>query len=114
MVLSNMTDKRKIANRNKARGKKYQTTVADMTGGKNIGSLGGEDVMHNQYSIEAKTRKKFVAENWMLQAEANNDDNKVCVVFVHINGKRHENDLVLMRYKDWINISPPDKGKVKV
>jgi len=106
--------KRKTANRNKARGKKYQTTVAGMTGGKNIGSLGGEDVMHNQYSIEAKTRKKFVAENWMQQAEKNNSDDKVPIVFVHVVGKRHDSDLVLMRYKDWVKLSPPDSNKVKV
>jgi hypothetical protein len=57
-----MTTKRKIALGNKRRGKAYQKKIESMVGGRNIGTLGGEDVEHETFSIEAKTRKAFVGE----------------------------------------------------
>jgi len=96
--------RRKTANRNKARGKGYQTTLAEMVNGMNIGTLGGEDVMHSTFSFEAKTRKSYTTEGMMQQAEANCPENKIPVVACHVIGKRHEDDLITMRFKDWKNL----------
>jgi len=94
--------KRETALRNKRRGKAYQTTLAELVQGMNIGTLGGEDVHHTKYSFEAKTRKKFTGENMMQQAEANCPGDKTPVVVVHVVGKRHPKDLVIMRFEDWV------------
>jgi len=40
------------------RGRAFQTKLAQMAGGVNIGTLGGEDVMHKEFSYEAKTYNK--------------------------------------------------------
>ena len=61
--------KRKLAIRNRRRGKAYQTKVAKMFDGMNVGTLGGEDVMHEYFSIEAKTQKAFVGEDLLLKTE---------------------------------------------
>lgn len=47
-----------IAVQNKARGRAFQTKLAQMSEGMNIGTLGGEDVMHKEFSYEAKTYNK--------------------------------------------------------
>jgi len=47
-----------IASRNKARGRAFQTKLAQMSEGMNVGTLGGEDVMHKEFSYEAKTYNK--------------------------------------------------------
>jgi len=94
----------KTVKRNKTK-RQYQTTVAEMIGGKNIGTLGGEDVEHPEYTVECKSLKRFAGEKVLLQAEGNNPGNRVSIGFVHILGQRHHNDVVLMRYRDWIKIS---------
>jgi hypothetical protein len=47
-----------LASKNKARGRAFQAKLAEMAGGINIGTLGGEDVMHKEFSYEAKTYNK--------------------------------------------------------
>ena len=47
-----------IAIRNKSRGRAFQAKLAEMSGGMNVGTLGGEDVMHKEFSYEAKTYNK--------------------------------------------------------
>jgi len=97
---------RKMANLNKSRGRGYQTTLAKMVQGSNIGTLGGEDVAHDWFSFEAKTRKKFVGEEMMKQAVKNNPSAlKMPVVAVHVVGEKHENDLIIMRFKDWSKLA---------
>ena len=99
-------ESRKLGNRNKHRGKGYQTTLAKMVQGANIGTLGGEDVSHDWFSFEAKTRKTFAGETIMRQAEVNNPSaKKVPVAVIHIIGEKYENDLVMMRFKDWSKLS---------
>ena len=48
---------------NKARGRAFQAKLAQMSGGMNVGTLGGEDVMHEEFSYEAKTYKKDCKSN---------------------------------------------------
>lgn len=168
-------DKRRVAIANKRRGRAFQTKLAKLTGGANIGTLGGEDVSHEEFSYEAKTYNinakskngrewkgelllipkdggkaktrfaiietdsqyfdsiimlrwmwwkevlehrlealvdfggvasrvpigKFIGNTWMDQAERNTPDAKVPVVVVHTTGRRHENDIVLIRKIYW-------------
>lgn len=70
---------------NKRRGRGYQTTLAKMVGGMNIGTLGGEDVMHDRFSFEAKTRQKGNAlETNMLLAEEYYDGKPVVVTWIGV------------------------------
>jgi len=86
---------------NKRAGRKYQTTIANIIGGKSVGTIEGQDISHEIWSVEAKKRKSFVAVNWMNQCIRNCPEGKTPVVMVHITGKRHETDLVIMTLKDW-------------
>lgn len=158
-----------LASRNKARGRAFQTKLAEMVQGMNVGTLGGEDVMHHEFSYEAKTynkkaksyggkdwmgevwlteidyglasngfsivrvngdfpnlimmrwpwwkqlieggipkdkfnanyynvaRSKFIGNSYMDQAEKNCPDSKLPVVVVHTTGRRHDQDIVLVR-----------------
>lgn len=47
-----------LCSKNKARGRAFQSKLAQMAGGINIGTLGGEDIMHDEFSYEAKTYNK--------------------------------------------------------
>ena len=47
-----------VSVKNKIRGRAFQTKLAEMAGGMNVGTLGGEDVMHDEFSYEAKTYNK--------------------------------------------------------
>ena len=96
-----MVNKKKVVIQNKRRGKAFQTKVAKMTGGRNIGTLGGEDVEHSIYSIEAKHFKTYRGESIMEQCEANCPKDKIPIAIVHLNGKRHGKDIVHMRFEDW-------------
>jgi len=90
--------------RNRDRGKDAERAVAKMLGGKRIGLMGGEDVFHPTYSIEVKSTKSFVGRKWMLQCIKNNKDNKIPMVVVHQANTRHEDDLVMIRMKDFKRI----------
>jgi len=102
-----MADKRKIVIQNKRRGRAFQAKLSKMTNGMNVGTLGGEDIKHHTYSIEAKAYKAYRGEAAMKQAEANCPENKIPVVIVHITGQRHENDIVHMRFRDWDKLANP-------
>ncbi len=58
--------------------------------------------MSDDFSVEAKERKKFVGQKFMEQAIRNCPTGKTPIVIVHILGKKHDNDLVMIRLKDWI------------
>jgi hypothetical protein len=162
---------------NKTRGRAFQTKLAEMSGGMNIGTLGGEDVMHEEFSYEAKTYKKncktnknkdwtgekvlalfdesfaksrfivlevrslgyatimllrwhwwdqllagnlnranvreairtilinkFKGNTYMNQAEKNCPDAKVPVAVVHTTGRRHVQNIVLIRQEYWYSV----------
>ena len=172
---------RKVALANKARGRAFQSKLAELTRGVNLGTLGGEDVGHVEFSYEAKTyniraksnknkpwmgevfltkvdqgysRKRFglvevasfnfdslvllrwywwnkiigdgfkkeyiymtknymkrattiemvnafIGNTYMNQSEKNCPDAKLPVVVVHTTGRRHENDIVIVRVVYW-------------
>jgi len=157
---------------NKRRGRAFQAKLAELSRGINIGTLGGEDIMHPEFSYEAKTyninapSKKgkrwtgevildrwddhyatnrlavvtlesvkfstlvllrwhwwsqlaeitqaqinqasitkvvttFVGNSYMEQAEKNCPYAKLPVVVVHTTGRRHEHDVVIVRWIYW-------------
>jgi len=88
-------------NSNKHAGRKYQSKLAKMLGGKSVGTIEGQDIEHPLWSIEAKKRKAFVACEWMDQCRRNCPDGKTPVLIVHVTGKRHNEDLVIMTLEHW-------------
>lgn len=86
--------------RNRKRAKEVERRLAKKLGGRRVGILGQEDIEHERFSIEVKSRKKFVAEAWMKQAEKN-AKGKIPIVIVHVTGKHHENDYVIIKLKDF-------------
>lgn len=86
---------------NRQRGKNTERAIAKRVNGKRVGTMGGEDIQHPWMSIEAKSRVACVVEKWMEQSERNAPDNKIPVVVVHIHGKRHDDDLICFRLKDY-------------
>jgi hypothetical protein len=88
-----------VKNRRKA--KQVERAIAKRLDGLRIGILGGEDVSTSQFSIEVKTRKKFVALSWYQQAVKNAKKNKIPLLIVHITNKHHDNDLVILSLKDF-------------
>lgn len=97
--------------RNKRAGRRYQGKLAELVGGKNIGTVGGEDIEHPLFSYEAKRRKLFVACGWLDQARRNCPEGKVPVVVCHVSGRRHRDDLVICSLGEWIDLHGPLAGK---
>jgi len=87
--------------RNKRQGKAVQKKVVESFGGVNIGTLGGEDGWHPIWSLEVKGLKKFVGTKYMAQCIKNCKPGKTPLLVVHTTGQRHEEDLVIMKRKDW-------------
>ena len=90
--------------RNRERGKDAERAVAKTLGGTRIGTMGKEDVMLPDLSVEVKSRKKFVAKGWMDQALKNCPDGKTPIVVVHISNTPYKNDMVLMRVEDFTRL----------
>ncbi len=88
-------------NKNRKRGKATESSLAKRMSAKRVGIYGGEDLKHDTWSIEVKNREKCVATGWMTQAIRNCDIFKMPMVILHINGARHDTDLVMVRLKDW-------------
>jgi hypothetical protein len=86
---------------NRTRGKNTERAIAKIVGGKRIGTLCGEDIQHDDYSIEVKNRVKSTAHGFMAQAIRNCPQGKTPMVIIHKHGDLHGNDLVCVRLKDW-------------
>lgn len=99
-----------IAQRNRRRAKKAEKAVAEIMGGVRVGIMGGEDVSCGKFSVEVKSRKKFTAEKWFLQS-CKNAKGKIPIVVIHVTGKHHDNDYVMMRLKDFMEVTNEDKQK---
>lgn len=66
-----------------------------------MGTMGAEDIhLDTPFSVECKSRKAFVAVAWMKQAERN-AKGKTPIVVVHVHGSKHDEDLVMIRMKDY-------------
>lgn len=102
------------ASKNKQRGRAFQAKLAEMSGGMNIGTLGGEDVMHDEFSYEAKTYhpkaksnkgRDWVGEKWMTEMDHGNLTLKRLIYIEH----ESEDTVVMLRWHVWeaINIYWP-------
>jgi len=97
------------ARRNRTAGKGFQTKCAKMHGGKNIGGLGGEDIEHLKFSIEAKYLVRFAGKKVMDQAIANNKNKKkITIAHVHLLNTKYEDDIIMLRLEDWMKIINSD------
>ena len=91
--------------RNRRRGKNHQRRIAKDLMGLNIGITGDIDVLTGRFAIECKSRKNFVGVKWFEQAlRGSIKHGKIPLVVVHVLGKRYENDFVLIRLKDFMNL----------
>ena len=96
-----MADKAEIARQNRKRGSRVQKKINNKFGAENVGIFGNEDGRHPDFSLETKGLKKFVGSKFMEQCEANNTRKVTPIVIVHIIGSKYENDLVMLRMKDF-------------
>lgn len=67
----------------------------------NVGTLGGEDGKHPIFSAELKKCKAFRGNAFMEQAIRNCPNEKVPMVVVHTTGRNHNDDLVIIRLRDF-------------
>ena len=88
--------------KNRQRGKDTERSLAKLLNAQRIGIMGKEDLSHPVFSYEVKSRKSFVALKWLEQSERNAlKNNKTPVLVVHVNGKNHQKDLVILSLKSW-------------
>lgn len=90
--------------RNRQRGKDIEKAVAKRFNGQRIGLFGGEDIMHTKFSIEVKSRKKFIGRKWMKQCIDNAPHDKVPIVVVHESHKPHYKDMVIISVDDFLRV----------
>ena len=93
-----------MTSKNRRRGKDAERAVAELLGGARVGLMGGEDVFHPKYSIEVKSREKFIVNKWMDQCIKNNKKNKIPLVVVHTLHKSYDDCYVCIKMKDFLNL----------
>ncbi len=85
--------------------KDHERQIAARLGGKRAGPTGrtGSDVLHDWLAIECKERKSLPA--WMKAAMKQSvdaaTDGLLPIVVWHVLGQRHDQDVVMMRLKDF-------------
>ena len=87
--------------KNKNEGKRIQKYLVERLGGKNVGTIEPQDGSHEIWSIEVKKRATFIGSTFMAQAIKNCPEGKTPLVVVHVKGQRHNEDLVMLRLKDF-------------
>lgn len=87
--------------RNRQRGKETARAIARKLGGQRLGILGGEDVSHPLFSIEVKSRVHFTGDGFLDQAERHSPADRTPIAVVHLVGRDHGKDVVLMRLADF-------------
>jgi hypothetical protein len=97
--------------KNKIRGRAFQTKLAQMSGGMNIGTLGGEDVMHDEFSYEGKTYKKNCKTNkgkdWKGEILLNKYDggySKNALVIIKVRSMEYPT-IVMLRWYWWERVT---------
>ena len=90
---------------NRTRGKQNEREIARLCGGRRVGLLGGEDVEHPIFSIECKSMNRWrLSEKWVLQVIRNCPENKVPLLWLHVKNMRHKDDLLCIRYGDFVDL----------
>lgn len=92
-------------NKNRARAYRMEKYYADLFGGLRVGTLGKEDVMHKEFSIECKERQSDsglkTMLQWFKQAESHAKD-KIALLGIHLLGKNYDDDYVVIKLKDFM------------
>ena len=106
VTMANNTKRSKVAKNNRIRGRAFEKYVAKKVKGMAIGLLNGEDVSHNLYSFECKTRKKELPEvaSWLVQATRNCPDGKTPVIVYHKTHGNHDCDIIIMKLSDFVDL----------
>ncbi len=95
--------------------KDLERVCARRLGGQRAGPTGrkGSDVLHPLFAIECKERK--VLPTWLLDAMSQSvgaaQVDQTAIVVLHQLGARHDNDLVVMRlrdFEDWAGRLPAE------
>jgi len=93
-----------LVQKNRRRAKAVERALAERLGGRRVGILGQEDIfIGDLFSVEVKSRKSVAIYDWFQQA-VKNAKGKIPLLIVHITGKHHDNDLVVMSLKDFEKI----------
>lgn len=95
-----------VVKRNKRQGRKVQSELARITGGKSVGTIEGQDISYQSkpWSVEAKHRSTFVGNTFMEQAKRNAPKGKIPIVIVHTKNQRYKDALVMVRLEDWLEL----------
>lgn len=89
-------------NLNRKRGKNTERKIAKLMGGTRLGILGNDDIrVKDKFSIEVKNRKRFVGSKWVSQAVRNSPSGMMPIVRLHIHNSKYEDDLIIMRGRDF-------------
>lgn len=89
---------------NRQRGKMTERSLAKKLNMERVGILGKEDLRGGIYVVEVKHRKKFVGNSFLEQAEIACFSPKIPIAIVHLHGQQHENDIVLIRIRDYVKV----------
>lgn len=85
--------------------KAVERRIAQRLSGRRVGCTGGAtaDVLTEYFSVEVKTRKRLPAllREGMAQAMANAASLTVPLLVLHELGRKHDDDLVIMRLEDF-------------
>lgn len=84
---------------------RHERHVAAAVGGERAGNNGaaGADVVTDDWSIECKSWRRLPARvvDALRQAERTADERRVAVAVLHAVGQRHDDDLVVMRWRSF-------------
>jgi len=87
------------------RGRAFQAKLAQMAGGVNIGTLGGEDISHEEFSYEAKTykpnTKKNKGRNWTGEQMLYHVDKGKLDKYVVYKVEMLDVSIMMLRWKWW-------------
>ena len=95
--------------KNREIGKRNERALAKRIGGEGEGIFGGEDIRQGMFSIEAKSRKRYSIKKHLDQAIRNCPENKIPLLILHEHAKHRDNDMVVLRLKDWEDLHGREK-----
>lgn len=91
--------------------KRTERKIADRLGGKRVPVTGrargdAPDIAHDRFALEVKHRRLLPAwlSDAMAQAIASCSGRRIPVVILHQHGHHHDNDFVVLRFKDFLDI----------
>lgn len=90
-----------MSSKNKQRGYRFEKVIAERFSTFRMGTMGGEDVYHPEYSIECKDFARFAGVSILEQAEKNNKRGVIPLGIVHIRNTSYDKSIVLLRLSDF-------------